>query len=100
MLQLLFLLENMCMTVTESLDLRLCAFISLLLSLSLSGSQTLLFFSLSSLLPSPPPFPLCSSNLFSLFCKLGVLVRHRISLFGKDVHASCFHLCSFSAVVL
>ena len=24
-------------------------------------------------------------NLFSLFCKLGVLVRHRISLFGKDV---------------
>lgn len=23
-------------------------------------------------------------NLFSLFCKLGVLVRHRISLFGKD----------------
>lgn len=35
----------------------------------------------------PPPPPLLSLNLFSLFCKLGVLVRHRISLFGKDAHA-------------
>lgn len=37
-------------------------------------------------LPSLPPpfFSFCFSFVLSLFCKLGVLVRHRISLFGKE----------------
>lgn len=30
-----------------------------------------------------PPFPLLSSRL-SIFCKLAALVRHRVSLFGKE----------------
>lgn len=31
-----------------------------------------------------PLFSFCFSFVLSLFCKLGVLVRHRISLFGKE----------------
>lgn len=54
---------------------------SLLLSVSLQ-TVFLPYFPLLSSLP-PPPFPLFSSYL-SIFCKLAALVRHRVSLFGKE----------------
>lgn len=56
-------------------------------------------------LPFPFPFSLLFSFVFSLFCKLGVLVRHRISLFGKETlektlaWLSLGFLCHFCTVV-
>lgn len=58
--------------------------------------QLLLF--LSSLFPFPfSYFPF----VFSLFCKLGVLVRHRISLFGKETLDKflCEHPLIFFAII-
>lgn len=68
--------------------IRLCLFISLLPSLCLSPSiiSHLSFISFPASLSTSSS--LLSLNLFSLFCKLGVLVRNRISLFGKEVHAN------------
>lgn len=70
--------------VSPSLSYSAISFISLtspLLSVSL---QTFFLpcFPLPSSLP-PPPSPLFSSYL-SIFCKLAALVRHRVSLFGKE----------------
>lgn len=83
--RLLFQMDSMCITVTE---LFRSAFMSFPLSVFLLWlSHTFLFFSFSASLSTSS---LLSLNLFSLFCKLGVLVRNRISLFGKEVHANAF----------
>lgn len=62
----------------------------------ISLTSFLLSVSLQTLFPPCSPFlfsplPTFSSNP-SIFCKLAALVRHRVSLFGKNLHDSCYAL--------
>lgn len=86
-----FLMEIMCMAASK-------LFASGCVSLYLSHLRIFFLSSLMILPLSRFLFLLLEFFFFSLFCKLGVLVRNRISLFGKNT-CQRFHPCTFLAVL-